>query len=166
MHSLGNQQTIYRLLRRHTLRHTEPDEVMQHIAAGESLNALLWFPHNRFFPDFTGAKGLLSSRDEPYVDMTMIFANEAITSNPELLAGVTAAIRHAWLALLESPPTVTAIATTLVDDVEFYTYLKRALGLHYAPDFLAATAMGSAPESQSPRRSAHIAARALMPTRL
>lgn len=147
MFSLANFQRSGAVTKRHELRHTEPDEVMRHLAAGESLHALLWFPHNRFFPDFMGGTGMLAQRDEPYVDVTMIFGNEAITSNPLLLASVTAAIRHAWFALLESPPTISAIAAKIVHDADFYTYLKRALGLHYAPNVMA----GAQPSLTLPR---------------
>ncbi len=137
MFSLANFMRSGAVKSKNALRHIEPDEVMQHIGQGESLHSLLWFPHNRFFPDFVAGDSLVSSRDEPYVDVTIIFGNEAITSNPRLLGGVTAAIRHAWLGLLDSPPTVATIAAGIVADGEFYTYLRRSLGLHYAPGFTA-----------------------------
>ena len=134
MFSLANFTRGGAVRTQNALQHVEPDEVMQHITQGESLHALLWFPHNRFFPDVTGAQSLISPRDEPYIDFTMIFGNEALTSNPLLLGGVTTAIRHAWLALLDSPTMVTEISNRLLQDAEFYLYLRRSLGMHYLAD--------------------------------
>lgn len=112
-------------------RHVEPDEVMEHLVRGERLHSLLWFPHNRFFPELLGGESFASNRDEPYVDFTMLLGNRALTVVPAVSHALLGAIRRAWHTLLEEPETVRAIAARVMDDESFYSYTRRALGLHY-----------------------------------
>ena len=131
MFSLASFKRSSARFRRTSPQHVEPDEVMEHLVRGEEMSSLLWFPHNRFFPELLGGDSHATAEDEPYVDITMLLGNTALTSAEANVRSLLGALRHGWLLLLEQPAVLNEIAERVMGDEVFYRYTRRALGLQH-----------------------------------
>ena len=115
-----------------TLKHMEVDEITAFLSEKDSMaRAIQSFPSYKFSELFNDCTFLDPEDNEFANRTTVLFVHESIMQDAELARYLDIAIRDAWLALKEDQSVLELITSLILQDRDYFRFVRRCSGLHY-----------------------------------
>lgn len=111
--------------------HVEPDEILLHLArAAGDAKYLLWHPHWRL-SHLLGLGSITPEipQDSAFEEVVFLLSDDFVLRHPTEAALLTAAIRAAWLDLIEEPRLRQLALSFLIDHSSYARCFRRMLGI-------------------------------------
>ena len=112
--------------------HMNPDEVTAVLkSSAQDTNAILWFPHCSINVHYNECvvqqelSRLIGNKDN------FLVASQGLQSKQLVVLALEAALRDAWLSLIEQPQLLREIIDSICHDPRFMRNLTRSSGLHH-----------------------------------